>query len=56
MTGHHVEVDAMRLREWDRWAEDNPGDDGVVRGARPLTEADRDRLREQMIQRLMRAR
>lgn len=31
-----------------------PDDSGVVRGARPITDEDRDRLREQDIERMLR--
>lgn len=35
--------DTGRLRAWDRWADENPPESGVVRGAKVETAADRAR-------------
>lgn len=48
----HLPLTHKACRDWDRWIEDNPADSGVVRGARPITDEDRVKLREQHITRL----
>lgn len=57
MIGESIDLEerpAMCLDWLTLGPEQWPDDSGVVRGARPITDEDRDRLREQDIERMLR--